>query len=224
MNICILIPVYNESKNIGRVVNAVRAKKFDCIVIDDGSIDGSGAMAKAAGATVLAQEFKQGKGYSLQRGFEYVLTQGYDGVIVMDGDAQHDAQDLSLFIAEANIHPNSIITGNRMHNAQGMPLVRYTTNRLMSLLISWACRQSLPDTQCGYRYIGRDVLKNITLRCNSFEIETEMLIEASRKGFKIYSVPIKTIYGDEESHIHPVKDTIRFFSYFIKEIFLSTKK
>ncbi len=224
MKICILIPVYNESKNIGSVVAAVRNLKFDVVVVDDGSTDNSGAIALKNGAKVIRNDQKNGKGYSLQKGFEYIIKQGYDGVIIMDGDAQHATEDLELFTGEANIHPQSIVTGNRMKNAKGMPLVRYATNRFMSFLISWACHQSVADTQCGYRYIGADVLRNINLRCNSFEIETEMLIEASRKGYKIYSVPIRTIYGDETSHIHPVKDTIRFFNYFIKEVFFSNKK
>ena len=224
MNICIVIPVYNESKNIGHVVEAVKRQRFDVIVIDDGSSDGCGAIAQKNGAIVLRQEFKQGKGYSLQRGFEYVLKNQYDGVIIMDGDAQHDSEDLPFFVAEANIHPQSIITGNRMRNPTGMPWVRFVTNRVMSLLISWACRQDILDTQCGYRYISAEILKNITLKYSSFEIETEMLIEASRKGYKIYSIPIKTIYGDEESHIHPFKDTFRFLRYFIVEVFFPKKK
>ena len=89
----------------------------------------------------------------------------------------------------------------------------------MSSLISFACRNSIADTQCGYRYINCDILKQIQFSSDDFEIETEILMKAAKKGYPIYSVPIKTIYRDEKSKIHPFKDTIRFVNYFIKEIF-----
>ncbi|MCK5260152.1 MAG: hypothetical protein KAJ70_03740, partial [Candidatus Omnitrophica bacterium] len=112
----------------------------------------------------------------------------------------------------------SVIVGNRMANAKGMPFVRYCTNHFMSRLISLACGQSIVDTQCGYRYIHCDILKAIDLISRDFEIETEILMKACQKGFKVRNVPIKTIYRNEESKINPFKDTIRFFTYFIKEI------
>ena len=98
-----------------------------------------------------------------------------------------------------------------------MPLVRLLVNRIMSAMISGVCRQRVPDTQCGFRYIGRRPLQEIKLSCKDFEIESEVLIEASHKGFKIYSVPIKTIYSNEVSKINPFVDTIRFFVYIIRQ-------
>lgn len=218
MNICVVIPSYNESQNIGPVVKSLCARGFDVVVVDDGSTDGTGSIAKDQGATIIRHEQKNGKGYSLQKGFEYALQHDYEGVITMDGDGQHDTGDINQFVTTAQKHKISIITGNRMVNSKGMPFIRYCTNRFMSWLISLACRQSIADTQCGYRYISCDILRDLNLTCSDFEIETEILIGASKKGFKIYNVPVKTIYRDEESEIKPFKDTIRFFVYFIKEI------
>lgn len=223
MNICVLIPVHNEAQGIGPVVEALRAKDLDVIVIDDGSMDGSGDIAKAKGATVLRYDKKNGKGYSLQRGFEYVLKHRYEGVITMDGDGQHDPNEVEQFLKEARGNPTSLIIGNRMQNSHGMPFVRYLTNCFMSGLISLACRQSIPDTQCGYRYLSKEVLKSLELTCADFEIETEILMKACKKGFKIASTPIQTIYRDEESKIHPFKDTVRFFIYFFRELCSSKK-
>ncbi len=90
----------------------------------------------------------------------------------------------------------------------------------MSILISAVCRQKIADTQCGYRYIAAPILKNISLVSSDFEIESEVLIQASRHGFKIYSVPIKTIYGCECSKINPIIDTFRFLVYIIREAFV----
>lgn len=216
--VCVLIPVLNEAQAIGAVVSALRVKNLDVVVVDDGSSDDSGAIARRNGATVIRHEIKNGKGQSLRDGFRYVLEHGYDGVITMDGDGQHDAADIGQFLRLAAKERPGIIVGNRMANPRGMPCVRYLTNRFMSFLISSACGQRIPDTQCGYRYIDPRILREVPLACDGFEIETEMLMKSSKRGFRVDSVPVTTIYRDEESKINPWKDTLRFIAYFIKEL------
>lgn len=219
MKICVLIPVYNEAKAIAEVVKPLVEDNVDVVVLDDGSDDNSGPLAKAAGATVLTNNKRSGKGATLRRGFQYSVEHDYDGVITMDGDGQHAVSDVILFIKEAQKNPHGLIVGNRMHNAPNMPLSRKLTNYSMSMLISWACHQKIPDTQCGLRYIPRETLESIHLGSDDYEIETEVLIKAAKKNYKIVSRPIEVIYRGEESHIHPIKDTVRFFSYFLKELF-----
>ena len=224
MRIAIIIPVHNEGEKVGCILEGIREKKIDVIVIDDGSSDGSGELAKENGAIVLRNEQKQGKGASLRRGFQRALDMRVDGVITMDGDGQHAVGDIDLFLTKIKSDPICVVTGNRMHNSKGMPLLRYTTNRLMSWFISSLCGQSMPDTQCGYRFVHSDILRQLKLTSNEFEIETEVLMQASRLGFKIFSVPIKTIYRNEKSKINPLRDTIRFFAYIFKEVRASRKK
>ncbi len=216
MNICVLIPAYNEVKMIGKIVAAIKMKKLDVLVIDDGSKDGTGNIAAENGAEVIRNDRRQGKGFSLQKGFIRALEKGCHGVITMDGDGQHAVDDLDVFIPKIREFPDDVITGNRMQNPRGMPGVRLATNRFMSWLISLICRQTIPDTQCGYRYIGKDVLKGLQLTTTDFEIETEVLVQASRLGRKIISVPVQTIYQDEKSKINPWRDTIRFLFYIVK--------
>ncbi len=217
--ICIVIPIHNEQRTIGSLVGAIVAKGLDAVVIDDGSSDGSGSLAREKGAVVITNAEKQGKGLSLKKGFAHALAQGYDGVITMDGDGQHDAADIDRFLERINTQPDCIITGSRMENSQGMPWLRLVTNSFMSALISCICRRHLPDTQCGFRYISADILRQIELQSNDFEIETEVLIKASRKGYPIFALPIKTIYRNEKSKINPFKDTLRFIVYITKETF-----
>ncbi len=218
MKICVIIPAHNESENIGEVVKEIKAKNLDVVVIDDGSVDHSGKIAEEKGAIVLKNEKKQGKGRSLQKGFDYALQHNYDGVITMDGDGQHAPSDLDNFIEKIETGVWGVVVGNRMGQHKQMPLVRYLTNRLMSSLISALCKHNIPDSQCGYRYIHSDVLKRINLSAKDFEIETEVLLKAAKKGSQIASVPIKTIYRNEHSKISPLKDTIRFFIYIVKEM------
>jgi glycosyltransferase involved in cell wall biosynthesis len=219
MNICIIIPANNEACTIGFLVESLSKKGFDVIVIDDGSKDETGVIAQEKGAIVLRHDEKKGKGSALREGFRYAVERDYDAVIMMDGDGQHDVGGVDRFLIEAEKNKHSVIVGNRMVNSKGMPFIRFCTNRFMSWLISLACGQSISDTQCGYRYIHCDVLKQIDLTSRDFEIETEILMKVCQKGFKVANVPIKTIYRNEESKINPFKDAIRFFTYFIKEIF-----
>lgn len=223
MRLCIVIPAHNEARTIARIVTGVKTHGLDVVVVDDGSIDDSGKLARQAGAEVLRNDVKTGKGGSLRRAFGHVLGKGYEGVITMDADGQHAVEDLNHFLKKISEDPDSVITGNRMNNAGQMPLVRRLTNRLMSGLISSICKQAVPDTQCGYRYISIRVLKTIRLTSKDYEIETEVLIQASRRGFRIHSVPIQTIYQNEESKISPLKDTFRFIAYLARELMSSSR-
>jgi len=218
LKICILIPAHNEEKEIGRLVREVRAKGLDVLVVDDGSKDGTAAIARAQGAEVLKNDPRRGKGFSLKRGFDHAVGKGYDGVITMDGDGQHDTDDLARFLAAAQTTPRGVVNGTRMRDAGAMPLVRRLTNRFMSWMISAISGQRIEDSQCGYRYVSCDLLRQITLTSNDFEIETEVLLKSCKAGCSVISIPIKTIYRDEKSKINPVKDTCRFFAYLWREL------
>ncbi|MBF0593780.1 MAG: glycosyltransferase family 2 protein [Candidatus Omnitrophica bacterium] len=220
MKICLLIPAYNEAQALGSLVKDVRSRGFDVLVVDDGSKDSSAEIAREAGAMVLVNASNHGKGYSLQRGFDYILGRDYEALITIDGDGQHATDDLQKFVALFERDRPDIICGNRMRNPKGMPGVRFVTNKIMSGLISLVCRQKIYDTQCGYRLIRTEVLRNIQVSSTAFEIESEVIIKASKKGYRIVSVPIQTIYSNERSKINPFFDTVRFFVYIIREMFV----
>ncbi|MFH1655431.1 MAG: glycosyltransferase family 2 protein [Candidatus Omnitrophota bacterium] len=217
MNICAVIPAYNEAKTIGYLVEETKNKGFHVLVIDDGSSDSTGRIAKEKGAMVLRNEKTVGKGASLRKGFDFIVQENYDGIITIDGDGQHDPEDLPRFIEKINQSDAKVIIGNRMFRTRNMPFIRWCTNKIMSSFISAICRQYIPDTQCGFRYINTEALKSFELSTSNFEIETEVLIEARKKGFRIYFVPIKTIYQDQKSRINPFLDTIRFFGFIFRK-------
>lgn len=218
MKICVIIPTFNESKRIAVLVKQVRSQGFEVVVVDDGSQDQTSRIAEEAGAVVLVNEVNQGKGASLIRGFGYVLSKGFDAVITMDGDGQHLPQDLPLFLDAAKSPDSAIIVGNRMSLTKAMPWVRIATNKFMSWLISSMAGQQIPDTQCGFRLIKKEVLEKIKLETSKYEIESEMLINAARLKFKIKSVPITTVYRGEKSQINPVVDTLRFIRFIWRQL------
>ncbi len=213
---CVIIPAYNEEMRIGHIVGEVRANGLDCIVVDDGSADKTKEEASKAGASVISHAKNLGKGVSLRDGFKEALKKDYDFVITMDGDGQHHPGELQGFVKATGLGDAAVILGNRMGDPKGMPLKRKATNWAMSSFISLIAGQKMPDTQCGYRLIKAEVLRAVPLTTDKYEIESELLIGASKAGFKIKSIPIKSIYGGEKSQIHPFVDTLRFLSFIIK--------
>lgn len=212
---CVIIPAYNENKGISGVVKKIRLLGLDAVVIDDGSTDSTADIAQSEGAIVLRNLTNLGKGAALRRGFDYALKAGYDAVVTMDGDGQHNPETVRQFLEVENKVDADIVVGNRMRNTENMPLLRIATNRFMSWLISCKTGQHIPDTQCGFRLIRASLLKNITLLSSRYDMESEILIIAAKKGYKIESLPIETIYHGSKSQIHPVLDTLRFIrTYF----------
>jgi hypothetical protein len=97
-----------------------------------------------------------------------------------------------------------------------MPLLRYLSNRLTTLLLSIAVGKRLEDTQSGFRALKTKILKNLRLKGRHFDLESEILARAARLGFRIGTVPIKTIYRDESSHVNKLLDTLRFVRLLIR--------
>lgn len=219
MRACVIIPAYNESLKIAYLIKEIKKQGLEAVVVDDGSRDNTAGIAEAHGAVVLRNDINQGKGASLKRGFEYALKENFAAAIAMDGDGQHLPQELAHFIGVAEKSPAAVLVGNRMRNSRSMPLDRLLTNKFMSWLISAVIGQHIPDTQCGYRLIKREVLERLSLKTSKYEIETEILIQAARMGFKIESVPIRTVYTGTKSQINPLLDTLRFIRYIFRAIF-----
>jgi len=208
--IAAVIPAYNEEKHIGEVVRRTRQSLGDVLVVDDGSQDKTAKRAREAGAEVIVHEKNLGKGETIKTGLRHWLDRQF--VIILDADGQHRPEEIDRFTEAAlSADEPKLILGNRMNDVSSMPLVRQIVNRWMSKRISAVCGQKIPDTQCGFRMLHRQLIPELLGGSARFDYETEMLIVASRKGFKIASVPISTVYSDEVSSIHPVRDTIRFF-------------
>ena len=210
--IAAVIPAFNEEKHIADVVHRARAKIDNVLVVDDGSADATAERAREAGAEVIVHPQNRGKGEAIRTGMRHWQERNFDWVLILDADAQHRPEEIGRFM-EAAMSPTQprLILGNRMNDVSSMPLVRRLVNRYMSNKISRVCGQDIPDTQCGFRMLHRALIPDLLNGADRFDYETEMLIVASRKSCRIESVPISTVYSDEVSSIHPVRDTIRFF-------------
>lgn len=207
-----VIPAFNDEKHIGDIVRRTRERLDHVLVIDDGSSDQTARCAREAGAEVIVHSENRGKGEAIKTGLGHWLGQEVTWVTLLDSDGQHLPEEIDRFLSAAGsaTRPTFFI-GTRMNNVAGMPLVRRIVNRYMSGCISRVCGQEIPDTQCGYRMLDRKLIPELLGGGHRFDYETEVLIIASRTGYRIESVPITTVYTDQVSKIHPVRDAIRFF-------------
>src|SRR5439155_1679876 len=198
-----VIPAYQDEKHIGDIVRRVRQQLDHVLVVDDGSTDRTAQRARAAGAEVIVHNQNRGKGEAIKTGLGHWFAtanpsrrtaSGLDRevmwVSLLDSDGQHLPEEINRFLAAVKCaKQQTFLIGNRMNNLAGMPFIRRVVNRYMSSQISRLCGQDIPDTQCGFRMVDRHLAPELLSGGNRFEYETEVLIIASRKGYRIESVP-----------------------------------
>ena len=181
------------------------AQHLPVVVVDDGSADDTAAQAEAAGATVLRQAPNAGKGAALRAGFRFALDSGFEAVVTLDADGQHDPKDIPRFLeaytAQAAARPGLIIGRRRFAE---MPLARRLSNVVGGVVLSAAVGRWIPDNQSGFRLVGRTLMREMLESVESgFEFEVEMIARWIALRRPIRWVPIRTIYLGETSHIRP---------------------
>ncbi len=209
----VVIPAYQAARSIHSVVEELRKDGLSVIVVDDASLDATAQEARRAGAQVLVRKTNGGKGTALREGFAEVLAGRTRWVLTLDADGQHLPSDIPRFLDAASDGKVDLLLGNRMENPTGMPLERKWTNRFMSWILSHLIGQNIPDTQCGFRMISREVLEKVTLTSDRFEIDSELVVKAAWAGFRIASIPVGCVYRRQFSFIRPLRDTVRFLRF-----------
>ena len=212
--VVVVVPAHNCGGTIGGVVRGLNESLpgSTVVVVDDGSTDDTAEVAASAGANVLSHPRNRGKGAAIRSGLAEAFRAGAEVILTVDGDGQHLPEDARAVAEACWTSCADVVVGNRMSSAAGMPMDRQLSNRLSSLVVSIACQQRIPDSQCGLRAFRRWVLEGVPLRTERFEIETEMLLAAAKRWATIRSVPIHSVYDRElpTSHVHRLKDTVRF--------------
>jgi glycosyltransferase involved in cell wall biosynthesis len=203
-----LVPAYNEAEHIAAVVRGARAH-LPVLVVDDGSTDDTALRASEADAAVLRQVPNQGKGAALRAGFRQALAGGYDAVLTLDGDGQHDPAEIPAFVQAHEAGHADLIIGARPFDE--MPLIRRLANSLGTWLFSWAMGQPIRDNQSGYRLVSRRLMEaTLTSGESGFEFEVEMIVTCVLHGYALGWVPVRTIYAGETSHIRPWRHATNF--------------
>lgn len=206
-----LIPALNAARTIEPVVGKAFPEVERVVVVDDGSTDGTRGVAERAGATVLRHDVNRGKGGALKTGFAYAVENGYEGVITLDADGQHLPHEIPKFLTARRETNADLIIGGRAHLFGEMLPRRRFANRMSAAMISWGARTKVPDSQSGFRYYSTHLLREIRLRTDGFDLESEVIIRAGVRGLKIITIPIDLGFVDglSTSHYKPLGDSLR---------------
>ena len=162
--------------------------------------------------TILNHEQNQGKGAAIQTALHFIKKKGGGQATTIDIDLQHPPEQLNDF---NDVSEETILLGYR-NNRRNMPILRQFSNFVTSLLVSVRSGAAIKDSQCGYRSFNTKLFDQIECVESGFQFESEMLMKASLKGWKVEHIAIPTIYGAEGSAIKNIKDTVKFVSLWFK--------
>ncbi|MAG50864.1 hypothetical protein CL621_04480 [archaeon] len=191
-----IIPCYNVNiENLKKIVETTN-KFVDYILIMD---DGDESKINISGCTIIRNKERKGKGYSLKKGFQYALENGFDVIITLDGDGEHNPEDITKFYEQ--IKKSDFVVGQRkIYRSKIRKILNQWSSIWLNLLIP-----KIKDTNCGFRAIRSGLIRKMNLTSNEFEIEIEMMLEAVRNNAKIESVDIQTDIND--------KSNVKFLNY-----------
>jgi glycosyltransferase involved in cell wall biosynthesis len=204
----IIVPVYNEAENLKKLIGQIHSLRLpdsEIIVVDDGSNDGSAAIAMAAGANVVRHPYNIGNGAAVKSGMRAAKGRF---IVMMDGDGQHKPEDIPKLLADADRY--HMVVGARAKGSK-LRMHRNLANLVYNLLASYVTRFKVQDLTSGFRVIRRrDALRFIDLLPNTFSYPTTLTLACLRSGLTVQYVPIQTLYRAGQSKISLVTDGIRF--------------
>ncbi len=215
-NPVIVIPVYNGRDSVLRLVSEIRGL-IDCpiMVIDDGSTDGTRAEDFLEVAYLKHSE-NRGKGAALKTGLNLAKDAGFDYAITLDADGQHDPNEISNFLATARDNSGALVVGMRDLNTESMPFHRKLSNNITSLILSLRTSLRVRDSQVGYRCYPLSDSRLWDSIEDGFQFESAVFFNIAKLRIPLVWQPIPVIYGSEESHMHLLKDTLRFIRTFFR--------
>lgn len=191
----VMIPAYNESQNIGRVINSVRqhVEQADILVINDGSKDDTARLAEAAGAVVVSHPFNMGYGVACQTGFKYACRHGYDYLVQMDGDGQHEPACVPDLLEAVQDPEVDVVLGSRwlgMAEYNG-PLLRKFGKFFFAFLASVLTRHRVTDPTTGFQALSRPVFRFYCTEVYPVDYpDADMIIVLNKSGFRVKEVPV----------------------------------
>lgn len=191
----VLVPAYNEARNVGAVVDDVRAHGYPVVVVDDGSTDNTAEVAAAHGAVVLRLPINLGVGGALRCGFRYAVEHGYPRVVQCDGDGQHPASQIRVLLDVMDAQDRHLVVGTRFATGRdGFPVkrARGAAMRVLSASATWLTGVRLSDTTSGFRAIRQPLLGEFARSYPSQYLGDtfEALVNAGRAGYRLAEVPV----------------------------------
>lgn len=209
----IILPAFNVAGYLKKTLKGLKDSvpaSASILVVDDGSTDETIQDIEDSEIVLIRHSHNLGKGAALKTGFKFALAHDYDYAIVMDADYQHDPTQIPAFVERMSNGNSDLVVGRRELGPGTMKFDRYLSNQLSSLLLSLICRTRIRDSQCGFRMINLNRLKNLSLISDHYEMESELLIKFARRNASIEQIPIRINGACLNSHIRRGVDTMRF--------------
>lgn len=202
-----IVPVYNHTRTVGQVVSGLKALGAQVLAVDDGSTDGSGEAARAAGADLLTQSPNQGKGAALRAGFAWAAARGWRQALTCDADGQHPTGEAARIAAAASDLTTIYIGRRAMDHAPASS--RF--GRWWSNLWTWiACGAWVGDSQSGLRVYPLPATNGLAHSANRYSYEVEVLARGVWAGLAVKAVDVAVLYPpDRVSHFHKLRDNCR---------------
>ncbi|HRY82975.1 MAG TPA: glycosyltransferase family 2 protein [Candidatus Moranbacteria bacterium] len=196
--IFIAIPAFNEADVIQDVIQEIQSAGYrNIIIIDDGSQDNTFKKAKEmAGVTALRHKINRGKGAATKTGIEAAKLLGADIIVTMDGDGQHDPQDVKNLIEPILKNNCDVVLGTRLKDTAGMPWHKIIANHVGNFFTWWLFGLWVTDSQSGFRAYSKRAAKLINTKGDRYEYESEVIREIKIHKLKFIEVPIAVRYTE----------------------------
>ncbi len=223
MTITAILPAFNEEVSIGTVVLHARQHVDQVVVVDDGSTDRTGEVAKLAGAEVIRHSRNMGKGVALKTGFEYVGKNGAKVIVTMDSDGQHDPEDITKLTIPILKGEADMVNGSRYINGNGKntPFYRRIGQNVLDGVTNINCGLHITDTQSGFRAFARHTLPAFSFKSSGLAIESEMLMDAANAGLKIKEVEVGVRYDVDCSSENPISHGMKVMAHVLHDMELN---
>ncbi len=195
--IFVVIPAFNEEGAIQAVINEVCGAGYEnIIVVDDGSSDGTYSKAKQAGAVALGHKINRGKGAATKTGIEAAKLLGADIIVTMDGDGQHDPNDIERLIEPIMKKECDVVLGTRLKNTKGMPWHKILANHVANFFTWYLFGLWVTDSQSGFRAYSRHAAEVINTRADRYEYDSQVIREIYIYKLKYKEIPIAVRYTE----------------------------
>lgn len=191
-----VIPALNEATRIAAIVAAAARFTERVIVVDDGSTDGTGEAASKAGATVVRHVQNCGPGAATMTGLIAARRAGADIAVTLDGDEQHDPEDIPALLEPVLSGRADIVFSNRFGRRNTIPAVRRVFNAVGNVVSFLATGKWVQDSQCGFKVFGPKALAEVNIRMSGYEFCTEIVREAVQHRWRVAEVPVKVMYSE----------------------------
>tara|TARA_B110000438_G_scaffold255934_1_gene263061 strand:- start:676 stop:1551 length:876 start_codon:yes stop_codon:yes gene_type:complete len=213
------IPAYNEELHIESLVNSIKNCVDQVVVCDDGSTDNTASIAKKAGAIVILHKTNKGYGAAITSLFNYARENNADVMITLDGDGQHDPDQIPLLLNTITQHNVDVVIGSRFLNQNvEAPGYRQRGIKIITSTANYGTDLKVSDSQSGFRAYSKNAINAIHPTEDGMSVSTEILLKISNKGLSLAEIPITISYDGDTSQHNPISHGVSVLANTIKYI------